>query len=333
MRNRNVSISPSQISNNPFVRNFADAVRQTGRTVVDADWNVNELRKCDVAILHWPDYFFDNSKTSLGRRRLIKMMVARRLFKTKFAWVIHNLKPHARTTPSKLEKLFLRELDGVIHLSHEGKAKAEGLYPVLTEKIDVVTVHGNFLPNSEPHMAVTRAAGEPLEVLTFGAIKPYKNVEAFISALIDLADPTIRGGVFGKAVDPDYVADLIQMASTANVMIDAPSTSFSDVYMERRIDAADLVVLPYRDILNSGSAFLTLSRYRPIVAPRLGALPELQRAVGNEWVYLFDGDFDATALADAVRWYRHRRVSAKPDMSSYDWERVSSDLDRLLNRM
>ncbi|WP_242115535.1 glycosyltransferase [Sphingomonas lacusdianchii] len=333
MQNQNVSISPSQISNNPFVQNFADAVRETGRIVVDADWNMKELRKCDVAILHWPDYFFDDSKIALGRRRLLKLMLARRLFDTKFVWVVHNLKPHARTNPSKLERRFLRELDGVIHLSHEGKGKADGLYPELADKTNIVTVHGNFLPNSEPFISTRPVSFEKIDVLTFGAIKPYKNLEAFISALVDLGDPTVRGEIYGKAVDTKYVAELHRLVSNADVKIDAPSTSFSDRDMERRIDAADLIVLPYRDILNSGSAFLALSRYRPIVAPRLGALPELQRAVGTEWVYLFDGELDATTLADAVRWYRRREVWTKPDMSSYDWERVSGDLDRLLQQI
>src|SRR3546814_10110494 len=54
-------------------------------------------------------------------------------------------------------------------------------------------------------------------------------------------------------------------------------------------DEADAVVLPYRDIVNSGSALLALSRFRPVIAPRLGSLIELQGQVGEDWLWLYDG--------------------------------------------
>jgi beta-1,4-mannosyltransferase len=42
--------------------------------------------------------------------------------------------------------------------------------------------------------------------------------------------------------------------------------------------AADLIALPYKEILNSGSAILALSFDRPILVPAAGALAEL-----SEW--------------------------------------------------
>jgi beta-1,4-mannosyltransferase len=38
--------------------------------------------------------------------------------------------------------------------------------------------------------------------------------------------------------------------------------------------AADAVVLPYRDVLTSGSAILAMTFGLPVVAPRIGCLPE-----------------------------------------------------------
>ena len=62
------------------------------------------------------------------------------------------------------------------------------------------------------------------------------------------------------------------------------------------IDANDAVVLPYRNILNSGVALHSLARNKPILAPRTGSLPELQQTVGGDWVHLFDGDISAEGL-------------------------------------
>jgi hypothetical protein len=48
------------------------------------------------------------------------------------------------------------------------------------------------------------------------------------------------------------------------------------------------VVLPYREILNSGTALLSLSFDRPVMMPRRGAGTELERSVGSDWLCLYD---------------------------------------------
>lgn len=52
--------------------------------------------------------------------------------------------------------------------------------------------------------------------------------------------------------------------------------------------SANLVVLPYKEILNSGTALLGLSFDRRVYMPCTGAAPTLQRMVGREWLYLYD---------------------------------------------
>ena len=51
--------------------------------------------------------------------------------------------------------------------------------------------------------------------------------------------------------------------------------------------AADLVVLPFSDIMHSGSAILALSFNKPVLVPARGALPELQTRVGAAWVQTY----------------------------------------------
>ena len=61
--------------------------------------------------------------------------------------------------------------------------------------------------------------------------------------------------------------------------------------------AADAAVLPFRDILTSGSAILALSHGRPVIAPAMGCLPGTLPA---DATFLYDPDADG-ALADAMR--------------------------------
>jgi glycosyltransferase involved in cell wall biosynthesis len=44
--------------------------------------------------------------------------------------------------------------------------------------------------------------------------------------------------------------------------------------MQVFLRAADAMVLPYRDVLTSGSAILGMTFGLPIIAPRIGCLPE-----------------------------------------------------------
>jgi len=39
------------------------------------------------------------------------------------------------------------------------------------------------------------------------------------------------------------------------------------------MNAADIIVLPYLDILNSGVAILAMSFGKPVIAPRTGSIP------------------------------------------------------------
>src|SRR5262249_23292444 len=51
-----------------------------------------------------------------------------------------------------------------------------------------------------------------------------------------------------------------------------------DAEVQVFLNAADLVVLPYRAVLTSGAAMLALSFGRGIVAPRVGCLADLERS-------------------------------------------------------
>jgi hypothetical protein len=62
------------------------------------------------------------------------------------------------------------------------------------------------------------------------------------------------------------------------------------------IRASDLIVLPFREILNSGSAILALALDRPILVPAKGAMTELQQFAGAEWVRLYSGELTSGTL-------------------------------------
>src|SRR5690606_10250440 len=91
--------------------------------------------------------------------------------------------------------------------------------------------------------------------------------------------------------------------------------------------ASDVVVLPFRNILNSGSLILALSFNRPVVAPAIGSLTELQEMTGPQWVRLYEGEFDQSVLRREID-----NLKAGPsqqhdicDLGALSWDKIGAD--------
>jgi hypothetical protein len=65
------------------------------------------------------------------------------------------------------------------------------------------------------------------------------------------------------------------------------------------VNAADIVVQPYRDVLNSGSVLLSLSFYRPVLVPAKGSMTELKGFFGDSWVKCYDNTLNSDILTTA----------------------------------
>jgi len=128
------------------------------------------------------------------------------------------------------------------------------------------------------------------------------------------------------------IAGRVKDASTARELREAasrdPRVRLHLGFLERdeigvHLRACDLVVLPYREILNSGSALLTQSFERPVLMPRLGPFTDLVAQFGAEFVLGYDRLGSAVverALEHAVRLRgtsnRARLASASPEMAA-----------------
>jgi beta-1,4-mannosyltransferase len=93
--------------------------------------------------------------------------------------------------------------------------------------------------------------------------------------------------------------------------------------MQLFLNAADLVVLPYRDVLNSGAALLALSFNTPVLTPDAGALPELREQVGPAWVKLYRETLTAEVLDTGLQWAIGTPRPATAPLEFADWSEVA----------
>ena len=113
-----------------------------------------------------------------------------------------------------------------------------------------------------------KLSSSKIEVIPHGH---YRNIyESAINSFI-LDGNTLL--IAGKALEDRYEQMLKKQASvTKNIIL--RNTFVEDERIHLYFSAADVVVLPFERILTSGSLILAMSYSKPVIAPRLGSIPE-----------------------------------------------------------
>jgi glycosyltransferase involved in cell wall biosynthesis len=149
--------------------------------------------------------------------------------------------------------------------------------------------------------AARRALGLPDGGTVFafvGSIRGYKNVGELLDAFMSVEElrPDDRLLIAGKPL-PRKLGRQLEKLAAEDRRIVLQLDRLPEEELSRTLRAADAVVLPFRDILTSGSAILALSHGRPVIAPAMGCLPS---TLPPDATFLYDPDAEG-ALAGALR--------------------------------
>jgi beta-1,4-mannosyltransferase len=333
-----VSCRPAWVrTSNRFTNLFSEAVDGDGWKVREFSWAPGGVLTPKVLLLHWPDELF-LAKTPYQHVKVAfklgMLTAARKLFGAKLVWLVHESKPHDRKRCGNWStRSFLDSLDGAIYLSAASQAAAEKDIPELRGLPSLVTRHGHYRFDMEIPAQPRRKPGKRLEFVYFGQVRPYKNLDGLIEASKGMSPDEVRIRIIGWCKDLEFKQYLENLATDAPAIeLDLRDEFVPQRDLEVALDASDGCVLPYRNILNSGAALFALSRNRPVMAPRLGTLPELQDEVGEDWVDLYDGDITA---ADLRAFCEHAREADAPvaDLSLYEWGPIGSSIRRFFDRL
>ena len=319
---------------NPYNALLYTAVAEQGVTVREFSRRALRRDRPDIVHLHWPELTFLSSHRAWQSRlrlTLFDLLIrgARRRG-TRLLWTVHNDDAHEdRASPAlrrALERLLRRRVDGVFILSEAAERAFRDRYG---DAIPVYhTPHGHYrdaYPLTMSRADARRALGVTPEVTliaSVGQIRPYKNLPGLLDAVRGVPDPRLVLGIAGR---PDSQASAAQLRERAagDPRVRLELERLDDARMAAWLRAADAIVLPYRRILNSGSAILALSAGRPVIAPALGAMPELARSVGADWVYLYEGELTPGVLDAAVTWVRETVRGDAPELAALDWSGIA----------
>jgi len=90
------------------------------------------------------------------------------------------------------------------------------------------------------------------------------------------------------------------------------------------MNAADVIVLPFKDILTSGSVILAMSFGKPIIAPTIGCVPDVLDIEGSFLYNALEKDGLVNAMrrvfnSDIIKMGNHNFELAK----QFEWDKIA----------
>jgi glycosyltransferase involved in cell wall biosynthesis len=218
----------------------------------------------------------------------------------------------------------LAEMDAVVVHSEHGARRLEDDFGVPGERLRVIP-HGAFTYltelNDHPLPPELREVEGPV-ILAFGLIRPYKGTDVLLEAMRE-----VEGAELWIAGMPRMPMDgFRQLASRVPGRVRFVERFIPDDEISAFMRRADLVVLPYRNIEQSGVLYTALAFGRPLVLSSVGGFPEIAERGAARLVPPEDPDALASALtellADPAAREELGAAAAREAATTYSWERI-----------
>lgn len=297
---------------NPYLLQLVDALRRSDPHlhVVGFGWRAALLGPIDVVHVHWPERLVRGSsplRTALRRAAFLLFLL--RIAATGVAVVrtVHNPDSHERGGP--VERLLLRALDRRVTV----RVRLNPFTPMPDGAVTRTILHGHY---RDRFAAPTRPPVRG-RLLFFGLVRPYKGIEELAPAFRGVREAGASLHIVGRAQDA-ALAIALQSLVDRDPRVQAHWEYVPDDVLLGEIGDAELVVLPYRSVHNSGAALLALSLGRPVLMPSADTTEWLQAEVGADWLPTYGARLTAAELESALDRVR-ARTTARPALTGRDW--------------
>lgn len=268
----------------------------------------NVIKDPDVHILHlhWPHRLLVDKgilRTFFRSVSFILQILIVKAIGKKVVWTAHNITNH-EGKHTKLElfftHIFAHLVDAIFVHCQTAKQKIFEVYKV-RNKITVIP-HGNYLNvysnslSQNEARSLLNVSSTAMMFLFLGNIRPYKGVTELIESFRKIDKHDIKLVIAGR-LDDHELAGRINGTINGTGNIKLISTFISDDDIQLYMNAADIVVLPYRNILTSGAVMLAMSFGKAIIAPKIGCLRD---TLDNSGSFLYNSA-DKDGLLNALK--------------------------------
>ncbi len=280
-------------------------------------WLLHHRRSVDVLHFHFiqPQYMGPGERASL--RRLLKFtsdLLLAWLLGYRIVWTMHDLMPTWPKEPAWVERLARYVIawlahDVVVHCQEARRLLRQAFGRSWRVHVLPHPSYADTYSNNITQAEARARLGLPQEcrVIGFvGGIRPNKGLEDLIAAFVQADVPDAWLLIAGRPWPPQSYVEQVRQQAAAHPRIALAAQEIPDDEMQLYLNAADVLAFPFRQVMTSGSVILAMSFGRPIIAPRLGCLPEL---VGTEAGFIYEAG-DVAGLATAIQQASHADLAA-----------------------
>ena len=303
----------------PYQRLLAEALTARGvsvgflrdyRRILPLTRLVRDWRRehgCDILHLHWPEAYYPRLGDGRDWWRCARFSTDLALATRRCALAVtaHNLHAHNRADePFAFHntRAAFRRAGVVFAHSQAAAALIAATYGVREERIAILP-HGDLSAAMPPPVPRAQARarlalGDEKIVLMFGAVEPYKGIEAAL-AHWHAASPDATLVVCGKPFTPAY-GESIASAAHGIPRVALHLARLSDGELADWLSAADAVLFNYRTIFTSGAASLARSWGIPLLLPAHLGTVDLAEPSPRVFRFSAFGEDFATQLQHAL---------------------------------
>jgi glycosyltransferase involved in cell wall biosynthesis len=336
---------PRALDENPYQTQLIANLEQLGTQVQRSSLSSFFLPtiilrwKPNIVHLHWLNPLFlgqNKFKTLIKTFIFIFQVFFLKVIGMKIVWTVHNLKNHENINLNldRICTTLVVKLSSAI-ITHCQAAKEEVIKTFSLKDRDKVFVvpHGNYIECYENKVEKKLARKElgltdyGLVFLFLGIIRPYKGVLELIDAFKKLDSDEIQLVIAGKVYENSQdLTDLLVQKTADDQRIKFIPGFVAPEKIQYYMNASEVVIFPYRDVLTSGAVLLAMSFGRACIAPYKGCIGEV---LDNDGSFLYELD-DENGLLQAMNYAlqkqselltmgQHNRQLAE----QYNWKHIA----------
>ncbi|MBY0586999.1 glycosyltransferase family 4 protein [bacterium] len=292
-----------------------------------------EWKQPDVVHLQWSRLpMFDRSLVAKLKKKGIKVV-----------HTVHDVEPlyEGAADMSGLGRVY-QNCDALIVHTEANRRDLLERYPAIDVRKVHVVPHGPLQADACPadgDRAKARAAlgisADARVALNFGSIKPYKGLDLFVSAMPMVVQNVPQAFLLlaGRPARPADAPDMTILQSRGiGHRADLEFISNKDTW--KYYMAADVVVLPYLNITQSGVLLSSMAFGKPAIVTAVGGLPEVIRPGQTGWVVPPENvpalaEAISDALSDPDRCDRMGLAARQDVLERFSWQAIGRETVRI----
>jgi len=261
-----------------------------------------------------------------------------KLFGFKVWAIVHDIESFEKDNSNRIEKrVYQTVIDHlIVHNEFSKKALLQKVDQDLKNKLSIIP-HGNYQNQINNQLSKAEARGklnlanDTFYVLFFGQIKNVKGLDLLLKAIpkIDKVELLIAGKVWKD--DFSIYQSIIEKRGIEN-QTKLWIRHISDEEKDYFFAAADLLVLPYKKIYQSGVLLMSLSYGLPAL---VSDLPANRETAANAAIYftsenVSDLNSKLKSILDQTQQLHELRDKSKARAQDFEWNHISSLYEKLL---